>query len=338
MALAKKIGTMSSVRLRRDFTQLLCAIKVHALLHREHRSEKDGAIQATIKEDYAIVVSLMGDLMATAAEVKVREAVAQTVEVVEELLRVPAVAASGGVTVQQVKAKLALNQSSASRRLRQATEAGLLRNTEQRRGYAARYELTGERPADPSGFSNVSRRLRCATCDLHTPCTPPVNGQKGPTQMRKYRDFDDDEEEDDEPVRSRRFREDEDEDDDEPRRSRCPRYHEDEDDEDEYIVDPFEELESIVQTIDCHREQLNSALARLNQLLARDPRLEREWHKFQDAGGVSSKDLERFLDDANNKRSRLIPRRGHLRLVSNRPLIRRRLLIRKPSDPSDDAA
>jgi hypothetical protein len=144
--LAKKIGTMSSVRLRRDFTQLLCAIKAHALLHRAHRrSNKDGEIIATITKDYAAVATLMGDLMATSAEIKVRKTVTETVEAVETLLSRPELARSGGVTVQHIKTKLKLNQSSASRRLRQATTAGLLRNTEERKGYPARYELTGER-------------------------------------------------------------------------------------------------------------------------------------------------------------------------------------------------
>ena len=50
-----------SVRLRRDFTQMVSAIKAHALLHREHRykTEEDGEIVATIEGDYAVVRELM---------------------------------------------------------------------------------------------------------------------------------------------------------------------------------------------------------------------------------------------------------------------------------------
>jgi hypothetical protein len=75
-----------AVRLRRDLGQLSRAIKAHALLHRDHRGRsKKGAIVATIDEDYAAVRALMADLLATAAEVKTRKAVQETVEVVREL-------------------------------------------------------------------------------------------------------------------------------------------------------------------------------------------------------------------------------------------------------------
>src|SRR5262249_29392108 len=68
--LANKIESINSVRLRRDFSQLLSAIKVHALLHREHRRRsKQGSIIATIKDDYAAILPLVADLLATASEI-----------------------------------------------------------------------------------------------------------------------------------------------------------------------------------------------------------------------------------------------------------------------------
>ena len=93
----RKLIKASAVRLRRDFGQLLRAIKAHALLHRFHR-EKDakGRIIATIdavddgeagaakvKGDYEAVRDLFADIIAEAAEVKVSETVAATVEAVE---------------------------------------------------------------------------------------------------------------------------------------------------------------------------------------------------------------------------------------------------------------
>src|SRR5262249_52955347 len=61
-----------SIRLRRDYNQLLDAIKAHALLHRQHRRRSlKGAIVATINDDYAKVQPLMAEIMATAAEMKV---------------------------------------------------------------------------------------------------------------------------------------------------------------------------------------------------------------------------------------------------------------------------
>jgi len=146
--LAREIENMNSVRLRRDWSQLLTCIMAHALLHREHRKQTaDGLIVATIKDDYAAIRPLIADLMATASELKIRKAVEQTVTVVEELMEELVIARAGGVTVQIVKAKLKLNQSSALRRLKQAVEAGLLRNTEDRKGYPGRYVPTEEKPS-----------------------------------------------------------------------------------------------------------------------------------------------------------------------------------------------
>ena len=95
----RKLIRANAVRLRRDFGQLLRAIKAHALLHRFHR-EKDakGRIIATIdadddgeagaakvKGDYEAVRDLFADIIAEAAEVKVSKTVAATVEAVARL-------------------------------------------------------------------------------------------------------------------------------------------------------------------------------------------------------------------------------------------------------------
>ena len=95
----RKLIRASAVRLRRDFGQLLRAIKAHALLHRFHREQDaKGRIIATIdavddgeagapkvKGDYEAVRELFADIMAEAAEVKVSETVAATVAAVASI-------------------------------------------------------------------------------------------------------------------------------------------------------------------------------------------------------------------------------------------------------------
>ncbi len=95
----RKLIKAKAVRLRRDFGQLLRAIQAHALLHRFHRERDDkGRIIATIdavddgeagaakvKGDYEAVRELFADIIAEAAEVKVSENVAATVEAVKAL-------------------------------------------------------------------------------------------------------------------------------------------------------------------------------------------------------------------------------------------------------------
>jgi hypothetical protein len=67
---AKELGKLippRSVRLRRDFSQILLAVKAHALLHRNHRQVDDrGQIVADLDLDYRPVAELMGGIVAEA--------------------------------------------------------------------------------------------------------------------------------------------------------------------------------------------------------------------------------------------------------------------------------
>ena len=142
------IRATTSIRLRRDFNQLLDAIAAHALLHREQRkrsrrSNTDGFIVATITDDYAAVAKLMAEFMATAAQVKVRKEVTAIVQAVKTLT---AMRSSVGATSKQVAQKLHIDRSTANRRLGQASELGLLVNKEERKGQAGRYVLQDEAP------------------------------------------------------------------------------------------------------------------------------------------------------------------------------------------------
>jgi hypothetical protein len=146
--LADLITDTRSVRLRRDFPQMLVAIKAHALLHREQRrrSTKD-AIVATIEDDYAVVRRLMAEVMATAIEAKMHKAVAETVAVVKEITEAPRAA---NATVRMVADRLNVDRSAASRRLRVAEEAGLIINMEESKGHrrTGLYQLSGEVPRE----------------------------------------------------------------------------------------------------------------------------------------------------------------------------------------------
>ena len=75
-----------SVRLRRDFGQLLSAIKAHALIHRTHRTvDVADRIVADIGHDYAAVRVLMVDILAVASETKIRAETQAVVEAVRTL-------------------------------------------------------------------------------------------------------------------------------------------------------------------------------------------------------------------------------------------------------------
>jgi hypothetical protein len=138
-----KMMRVSSVRQRRDFRQLLTAIKSHALLHHELRyKDGRGRIDADIL-DYAIVRDLMADLLAESAGVKVSAAMRETVDAVKQL---QPLGSNRGVTAQDVAGFLGLDKSSAHRRLQSAIHAGLVVNLETRPSYPGQYrasEITG---------------------------------------------------------------------------------------------------------------------------------------------------------------------------------------------------
>ena len=141
--LGQKIHSAKSVRLRRDFGQLIVAIKAHALLHRDHRArDADGAIIATIVDDYRIVRTLMTDILASAVELKIRQTILDTIATVRELDD------GDGATVRQIADRLNLDISSARRRLRSAEYAGFITNVEDKkgRGKPGRYRGADDRP------------------------------------------------------------------------------------------------------------------------------------------------------------------------------------------------
>ena len=137
-ALAKLIQP-KSVRLRRDFTQLLMGIKAHVLIHREHRFENDAGELCANMDDYAAVRELMSDIMAETSETKIKATVLETVDAVRTL---QAMAGSEGVTAKAVGKRLRLDTSSAFRRLRGGMDAGLIKNLETRKFQPGLYRTT----------------------------------------------------------------------------------------------------------------------------------------------------------------------------------------------------
>ena len=134
----------ASVRLRRDFGQMLRAIKTHALLHRQHRdNDETGQIIADIEHDYAIVRQLMNALIAESSGVAVKPGLAETIEAVR--LACDGLTSDEGANAQIIAKHLKLDRTAAWRRLRGAASEGFIRNMEIRRGQPGRYRVTGQK-------------------------------------------------------------------------------------------------------------------------------------------------------------------------------------------------
>jgi hypothetical protein len=152
----------TTTRLRRDFTTILALVSAHAVLHQATRKRAaSGAVVANLA-DYAAVYDLSADLFAHGAQISVGANVRQTVDAVREL---------GGadpmhvktVTLGALAAKLGLDKSAVSRRVRTAIAEGFLINQEERKGKPARLAV-GEPMPDDAPFLPDPRILvdRCS--------------------------------------------------------------------------------------------------------------------------------------------------------------------------------
>ena len=85
---ARELGQLippRSVRLRRDFSQILLAIKAHALLHRDHRQlDERGQVVADLEQDYCPVAELMGGIVAEASGTSISKELQQTIDAVTD--------------------------------------------------------------------------------------------------------------------------------------------------------------------------------------------------------------------------------------------------------------
>ena len=154
--LAKAIPPVA-VRLRRDFPTAITLIQAHALLHQVHRDrDSDGAILATF-EDYAVVRSLVADLLADATEQSVPTTVRETVEAVRALTEDDDLLGEG-VPVTQVARRVGIDKSTALRRARVAIARGFLQNLEVRRARPARL-VVGDPMPDGSSLLPAAAEL-----------------------------------------------------------------------------------------------------------------------------------------------------------------------------------
>jgi hypothetical protein len=124
---------------------VLNLIRSHALLHRATRErDEQGRVVAAV-EDYAVVRSLIAELISDGAEATVPHIVRETVDVVERLIED---SGEESVNVRQEGAELDLEYQPAYRRCKMAEEAGFLKNLQDRKGKPARLVIGDAMPED----------------------------------------------------------------------------------------------------------------------------------------------------------------------------------------------
>ncbi len=155
------------VRMRRDFLQVIDAIKAHALLHRTHRKRDDqGRIVANIEDDYDVVRWLLNNRLAQGLGSQLKPTLLRVFDAVEACID-----KDKGVTVQTIVEKLKLEQTTANRRLLKLASYGLLENLTPGRGRAAHYVVSGQ-PAEREALPSTDDLLEAWNKETHTHTEP----------------------------------------------------------------------------------------------------------------------------------------------------------------------
>ncbi|MFC1968145.1 winged helix-turn-helix transcriptional regulator [Chloroflexota bacterium] len=133
-ALADSVST-ATVRIRRDFSQVLTVIKTIALLHQVQR-EKDekGRVIASL-DDYEITRWLLEDIFSASTTEGITPAIQETVKAVNDLY-----SHQNPISFTQLADHLGLSKSTISYRINRAIEGGWIINRSKQRGAAAQLE------------------------------------------------------------------------------------------------------------------------------------------------------------------------------------------------------
>lgn len=156
-----------AVRLRRDFGQVIRAIKAHALLHRQQRNRDDaGRIVADIEYDYTAVCDLLSKIVAEGSGAAVSKAMTATIDAVAKATL--GMAETAGANAKQIAKLLKLDRSAAWRRLTAACDEGYVVNLEQRERLPGKYRVTGQK-VEPVKILPTAEELN----EKYSPPTPP---------------------------------------------------------------------------------------------------------------------------------------------------------------------
>jgi len=136
----------SAVRARRDFKQILTAIKTLAFLSQHKRDRTaDGAVLASV-QDYARAHRLLAPLLDSILADGISPAMRETVAAIKE---------GEEISETELAGRLCLSKSTVHWRVQRAIEGGWLKNAETRRSYPAKLSLAAPLPETRSALPTL---------------------------------------------------------------------------------------------------------------------------------------------------------------------------------------
>ncbi len=153
--IAKAMPT-TSLRMKRDFPQLLALIKAHALIHQANRvCDSAGRIIANW-DDYKAVAPKLDRVFARAAQSDVNPRTVATYHVVRELAQ-----ADDGrpISITEISRHMDVSLSTASRNVSEACELGYLENLSPSSGYEGQVVIARPLPIEEAYLPTIEDLL-----------------------------------------------------------------------------------------------------------------------------------------------------------------------------------
>jgi hypothetical protein len=120
----------STVRMRRDFTTILCLVRAHALLQQRNRKRGRRGVEAVFA-DYGAVRDLVESLLAEESDAHAPLALHETVKAVEEIIG----DGKAHAATRDIDERLKIGRQAVGNRVRRALSAGYLVNVSSTRDY-----------------------------------------------------------------------------------------------------------------------------------------------------------------------------------------------------------
>jgi predicted transcriptional regulator len=134
-----------ATRLRRDYPQIIAAIKAHCLIHCYLRDENErGELIADLNLDYIPVASLIGHIASEGAGIAVSKEDMETIHALKIITSDPNMPKDDGAQAFEVGKKLNLDKATAGRRLSRLLNRGFAINLEQKPARPGKWRLTDQ--------------------------------------------------------------------------------------------------------------------------------------------------------------------------------------------------
>jgi hypothetical protein len=169
----------AALRMRRDFPAVISSVKAHALMHRKTRGRQDGAIVATIDDDYRPIWKLLDRVISVGVEATVTPQTRELVAAVRKLRK-----ASIKVNHTVLANELGVDKATISRQLKVAAAGDFVENLVRKDGVSSNIVLRDPLPDDIEVLPTPELVLKHFNAQVKKSLKAPFKNKKWPAGTR----------------------------------------------------------------------------------------------------------------------------------------------------------